>query len=76
MDPFPGSYFSVRELSQDMRVQCCELVMSIKWDRRSFMRGKSALAEFREVRVCSVSCQTSAFHGVESRDPGSTQERE
>lgn len=29
------------------------------------MRGKSTLADFKEVSVCSVSCQTSAFCDVE-----------
>lgn len=39
------------------------------------MRGKSALADFKEVSVCSVSCQTSALCDVESRDLGCTQDR-
>lgn len=39
------------------------------------MRGKSTLADFKEVSVCSVSCQTSAFCDVERRDLGSVEER-
>lgn len=39
------------------------------------MRGKSTLADFSEVCVCSVSCQTSAFCDVERRGLGCTEER-
>lgn len=41
----------------------------------SFIRGNSRLAVFKEVSVCSASCQTYGFCGIENMKLASKEER-
>lgn len=49
-----------------MKMQWCELGMQIRGKVLSFIRGKSRLAVFKEVSVCSASCQTSGVCSTEN----------